>query len=235
MRARRLFTFAWRSVAVGAAATAAGYLGWVALAWSRYGHAAPASGKAADPLLDQFMPVYDVVERHAVAVSASPAITFAAAADADLEHSRIVRAIFRTRAAVLGASDAEASLPRGLLAKTQALGWGVLATVPEREVVMGAVTQPWLADVVFRALPPAQFAAFDEPGFVKIVWTLRADPDGDRGSIFRTETRVIATDPAARSRFRWYWARFSPGIAVIRRLMLGPVKAEAERRARQAA
>ena len=84
MRAPRLFTFAWKSAALGAAATAAGYLGWVALAWSRYGHAAPASGQAADPLLDQFMPVYDVVERHAIAVSASPAITFAAAADADL-------------------------------------------------------------------------------------------------------------------------------------------------------
>jgi hypothetical protein len=105
-------------------------------------------------------------------------------------------------------------------------------TVPDREIVVGAVTQPWLGDVVFRALPPAEFAAFHQPGFVKIAWTLRADPAGERGSIFRSETRVIATDADARARFRWYWARFSPGITVIRRLMLGPVKAEAERRAR---
>ena len=58
----------------------------------------------------------------------------------------------------------------------RAMGWGVLAEIPGREIVMGAVTQPWEADVVFRPLPSAEFAAFAEPGFVKIVWTLRADP-----------------------------------------------------------
>jgi hypothetical protein len=44
----------------------------------------------------------------------------------------------------------------------------VLADVPEREVVVGAVTKPWEANVTFRALPPDQFAGFAEPGFVKI-------------------------------------------------------------------
>ena len=52
---------------------------------------------------------------------------------------------------------------------------------------MGAVTQPWQANVVFRPLPPEQFAAFNEPGYVKIAWTLRADSDGAAESIFRTE------------------------------------------------
>jgi len=67
---------------------------------------------------------------------------------------------------------------------------------------------------------------------VKIAWTLRADPVGPGESIFRTETRVATTDPKARSRFRWYWSRFSPGIVVIRRVLLSHVKDEAERRAR---
>ena len=48
--------------------------------------------------------------------------------------------------------------------------------MPGREVVFGAVTQPWVTNVVFRALPPHEFAAFKEPGFVKIVWTLHAAP-----------------------------------------------------------
>ena len=69
---------------------------------------------------------------------------------------------------------------------------------------MGAVTQPWRADVVFRPLPPEEFAAFHEPDYVKIVWTLRADSLGTTGSIFRTETRVLTTDPTARSKFRRY-------------------------------
>jgi hypothetical protein len=99
---------------------------------------------------------------------------------------------------------------------------------------MGAVTQPWMADVVFRPLPPDEFAAFHEPDYVKIVWTLRADPVGAADSVFRTETRVATTDPTARARFRRYWSFASPGIILIRWMTLGPLKAEAERRARSA-
>jgi hypothetical protein len=65
---------------------------------------------------------------------------------------------------------------------------------------------PWEANPVFRALPPSEFAAFNVPGFVKIAWTLRADPTGDHESVFRTETRAVATDASARARFRRYWA-----------------------------
>jgi hypothetical protein len=96
---------------------------------------------------------------------------------------------------------------------------------------MGAVTQPWKANVVFRALPPDEFAAFNAAGYVKIVWTLRADPVDAAHSIFRTEARAIATD-AARRNFRRYWSLLSPGIIVIRWMSLGPLKADAERRAR---
>jgi hypothetical protein len=120
---------------------------------------------------------------------------------------------------------------RGLVAVTKALGWGVLAERPGREIVMGAVTQPWKANVEFRSLPPDEFAAFDRPGFVKIVWTLRADAVDARWSIARTETRVVATDGEARRRFRWYWARFSAGIVLIREVSMRLVKTEAERRA----
>jgi hypothetical protein len=50
--------------------------------------------------------------------------------------------------------------------------------------------------------------------------------------MFHTETRVTTTDQTARTKFRWYWARFSPGIVLIRRGMLGLLKTDAERRAR---
>jgi hypothetical protein len=98
---------------------------------------------------------------------------------------------------------------------------------------MGAVTKPWEANVRFHSLPPDQFLAFGEPGYVKIVWTIRADPIGETDSIFRTETRAIATDRTSRARFRRYWAFLSPGIIVIRWAVLGLVKNEAERRARK--
>jgi hypothetical protein len=212
-------------VAAGAYATCAG------LAWLRYGHPAPADAEDADPLLDHVMPVYDVAERHHIQVAAPANVTFAAACEQDLMAPPVVRAIFKAREILLGSKPDAVPRPRGLLALTKSIGWGVLAEVPGREVVMGAVTQPWRADVVFRALPPDEFIAFHEPDYVKIAWTLRADATGPRQSVFRTETRVVTTDHGARAKFRWYWARFSPGIVLIRWMSLGPTRREAERRA----
>ncbi len=94
--------------------------------------------------------------------------------------------------------------------------------------------KPWEPNPTFRALPPEEFRHFDEPGLVKIAFTLRADPLAVDRSIFRTETRAIATDAAARHRFRTYWAFLSPGIVLIRWAMLRPVKRAAERRFRAA-
>ena len=87
--------------------------------------------------------------------------------------------------------------------------------------------------MVFRALPPEKFSAFHEPGYVKIVWTLRADPIDGGHSIFSTETRAIATDPIARSKFRTYWSFLSPGIILIRLAAVRALRAEAERHVRE--
>lgn len=219
----------WAATALGLAAGA--YAGYAGVTGMRYGHPAGASAGDWDPLLDRFMPFYDIVERHHVRVSAPADVTFAAACDQDLMALPVVRTIFKAREVLLGSEPDTTSRPRGLLALTKSLGWGALAEVPDREVVMGAVTQPWEADVVFRPLPPAEFVAFNEPGYVKIVWTLRADPVDANASIFRTETRAIATDAAARARFRRYWSLLSPGIILIRWASLGPLKREAARRA----
>jgi hypothetical protein len=216
--------------AVGVAAAA--YASDVVVTWLRYGQPAPPSAEEADPLLDTFIPVYEVAERHHIDIAAPADITFAAACEQDLMSSPVVRAIFKTRELVLGAEPDSALRPRGLLAMTKSIGWGVLAEVTGREVVMGAVTQPWCANVVFHSLPPHEFLAFNEPDYVKIVWTLRADSTGPHNSVFRTETRVVTTDATARRKFRWYWARFSPGIRLIRWMSLGPVRRDGERRAR---
>jgi hypothetical protein len=120
--------------------------------------------------------------------------------------------------------------PPGLVATALRLGWGVLTDQAGREIVLGAVTKPWEPNPVFRELEPRDFASFAEPGFVKIAFTLRADSIDDQTSIFRTETRAMATDVDARVRFRRYWALVAPGVAVIRRAMLDPIKREAERR-----
>lgn len=220
-----------RTLAGLAGAAAAAYPVYVGTAWLRYGHARQRGRDASDDLLDRFMPAPDIDERHSVQIAAPADVTFAALMDLDLEDSPIIRAIFKGRELLLGAEPERHHGRRGLVAMTKALGWGVLAERPGREIVMGAITQPWEANVQFRSLPPDQFETFNTPGFVKIVWTLRADALDAQRSIARTETRAVATDAAAGRRFRWYWARFSAGIVLIRRVSMRLVKAEAERRA----
>ena len=182
--------------------------------------------------LDLFMATYDVAERHEIAVAAPAGITMAAARDMDIYRSPLVRVIFAIRTLPARLRGAPSREPASLLSETLALGWRVLADQPGQTIVVGAVTQPWHANVTFRGLPPDAFVAFDEPGYAKIAWTLEAIPLGPSTSRFRTETRVSTTDARSRRLFRRYWAVFSPGILLIRRASLRLVKAEAERRFR---
>jgi hypothetical protein len=179
-------------------------------------------------LLDRFMPVYLVRERHEVRVDAPAYVTFAAARALDLSRSRMIRAIFRGRELLMRSTATAAGPPRPFLEEVLSLGWRVLAETPGREIVVGAATRPWRADVVFRGVAPEAFAGFDEPDYVKIAWTLSASPIGPDRSLFRTETRVATTDAESRRKFRRYWAVFSPGIRLIRWETLRLVKRAAE-------
>ena len=205
----------------------AGWALWFVVVWARYGH--PARSGPSDPLLDSAMPVYEVRELHAIRIAASPARAFAAARALDLERSWIVRAIFRGRELAF-ALPPQRPAPRPFVESMLSIGWGLVAERPGRELVFAAVTQPWRANVVFRPLERAQFVAFDSADYVKIAWTLAVDSLGPEESRFRTETRVVTTDAAARARFRRYWALFSPGIVLIRWVAVRLVRDEAERR-----
>ncbi len=210
-RAARVIRAVTRIVVTGLGVAAATYAGSAAVTWYRYGSPQPGTPEEADPLLDRFMAAYEVVERHNVRVRAPAKITLAAAYEQNLLASPVIRAIFKAREFALGSTPDERARPQALLPQMLALGWGILAEVPGHEIVMGAVTQPWDPNPRFRALGPEHFAAFDEPDYVKIVWSLRADALGAHESIFRTETRAVATDDSARLTFRRYWALVSPG------------------------
>ncbi len=208
----------------GVGAAVYGTLVWSA--WNRYGYPKPPSSKEHDPLLDEYMPDYDVVERHSVVVNAPADEAFRAACEMDLQDSTVVQLLFKSRALIFGAIPGREQAGQGIITRMIALGWGKLDELPGREIVMGSATQPWEADVVFRPIPSERFASFHNKGFVKIAWTLRVDPLTETTSTFRTETRAIACGSLARSKFRPYWAFLSPGIALIRLAMLRQLKRE---------
>jgi hypothetical protein len=218
---------------VSAFATGAVALGWGAyalVAWLGYGKRG--IDRVPDALLDRFMPIYEVGERHETRVAAPAAVTYDAACAFDLHRSPLVRAIFRGRELLMRAR-ADAVLPTQLLALTLSIGWRRLAEEPGRELVMGAVTRPWEAHVTFRGIAPERFAEFHEPGYAQIAWTISAIPLDARTSLFRTVTRVRTTDPQARCKFRRYWSIYSPGILLIRAEVVRVVRSEAERRYRR--
>ncbi|HET6837190.1 MAG TPA: hypothetical protein VFH24_04045 [Gemmatimonadales bacterium] len=221
------------SIVLGAGATAAGLLGlgYVGLNWVRYGRAN--SNARSDPLLDRFMPVYEVREYHQTEVPAPAELAFAVARELDLQESGLVRTIFKGRELLMGADSARREA-QPFLSEVIGLGWRVLHEESGRKLVMGAVTRAWQANVRFRGLDPEQFASFQEPGYAKIIWTLEAEPTGAESSVFRTETRVTTTDAESRRRFRHYWSMVSPGVVLIRHEMLRLVRREAARRFRSA-
>lgn len=219
---------------MGLALASAGYAALVIRSRVRYGGAKTASGRTEDSLLDRFIPEPEVREHHKIAITAPPGVVMTAARELELLDSPIVSTVIRMRELALGGKPDTRPHPTQLMAQMQSIGWGVLA---ERtgEIVFGAVTQPWQAAPVFRSVSAAAFRDFAEPGFVKIVWTLRVDPLGGGRTMFHTETRVATTDAPTRRRFRRYWSFVAPGVQLIRLAMLWPLKRDAERRMRASA
>ncbi|MGE3489019.1 MAG: hypothetical protein AB7N29_03350 [Vicinamibacterales bacterium] len=221
-------------LAIGAGLAALGYAGLVAYHRLRYGQEMMAVNDDS-LLLDRFIPRPEVVEHHRVRIAAPADIVMSTVRSLELLDSRMIRAIFKLRELALGGQPDERRHPPALLPQMQSIGWVVLAERAGREIVLGAVTRPWEASPVFRSVPAGEFAAFREPGYVKIAWTIRADPAGQNESTFHTETRVATTDEETRKRFQTYWSFVAPGVELIRLAMLRPLKKAAEKSAARAA
>jgi hypothetical protein len=164
-------------------------------------------------------------------VRAPADLVFDVARHFDMQSIPIIRGIFRLRSILLRSKTPSAwQKGKGLIAETQAMGWGVLAHEPGRAYIAGALAKPWTADVKFTPVPPDRFAEIATPDMVKIVWTLEVEALGVALTRFRTETRVVATDEGARRKFRRYWRIFGVGILLIRWLLIPAVRRESERR-----
>jgi hypothetical protein len=224
-----------RPVVLAGAAIGAGlaaFAGYYAVKWVRYGQV-DLGRHPGDTLIDQFIPHPEVDEYHSIDVAAPGPATLEVTKGLDLQSALLIRAIFFLRAvpALLRGEPFRPEGSRGILDETLGQGFRVLAEDAGREIVIGAYCEPWRQEVVFRPLPPEEFAAFDEPGYVKIAVSLAAEPLDAQASRFVTRTRAIATDAEARRRFRRYWSRMSAGIILIRWFFLPLLKKRAERQA----
>jgi hypothetical protein len=232
MRERSLMQTTMRGLGMAAILAGAAYGGLVLYNRWKYGAVNLSHDPGKDSLLDRFIPNPEVVEHHQMRIDAPADLVLATAKDLHIVDSPIIRAIFKIRELALGGEPDDRTHPAELMAQMQSIGWVVLSEKAGREIVFGCVTQPWLANPVFRSVPADEYLSFAEPGYVKIAWTLRADPIDGQHSTFHTETRVSTTDAAARERFKNYWSFVAPGVELIRMAMLRPLKRAAESRTR---
>lgn len=179
-------------------------------------------------LIDRFMPVFEVVKRHAIEVDADQATTYEAAKSLDLGQSLPIQILVGIRsipAYVTGRRKPTASFR---LMDMLGAGFVLLEEQPDDEIVMGAVGRFWRPTGGMESVAREDFVAFDQPGFAKGVMNVRVEGD-EFATRLSTETRVLCTDDRSRRSFARYWRVIGPFSALIRRLMLQKMKAAAER------
>jgi hypothetical protein len=181
--------------------------------------------------LDELLPRHDFNEAHARVIAAPPDRVFEAVKTVTLGEMPLVRLLFGVRslpARLAGGRGLPRAKDEPLLAQMVNLGFTVLAEDPKREIVAGVVGQMWKRGAQPASIADAaEFVAFDQPGYAKVVTNFLLLKHG-RDTRIETETRVLATDSCSRQGFARYWRLIRPGSGAIRRALLRGIARRAE-------
>ena len=173
--------------------------------------------------LDEFLPEYQFSEVHEVRVRAPREAVVKAMREVSLADMPAAVVLLRIRAAASGHFGGPAPDTRPLLDTMLQAGSGflVLDVSNPSELVYGMV------GFVHKPKPPIttpeEFAAFVEPGGLRVAFNLRVVPEGDGVVRVSTETRCLANGDEARRTFAGYWRVIYPGSAIIRRVWLDAI------------
>lgn len=181
-------------------------------------------------LIDEFLPAYDVTERHEILIGAPPERVYAAVREMDMSGSPIIRGLFLLRGlpALLTGHSRQGS-PLGVtLEGLLRSGFVLLGERPGEELLLGLVGRFWTVTGDLQRLDAEAFRRFDRPGFARATWNFHLAPTGTGRTRLGTETRVLCTDEASRRRFRRYWLLIRPFSGLIRRIMLREIRRSAE-------
>jgi hypothetical protein len=172
--------------------------------------------------IDDVLPSWHWRSAHATSVAAPPERCGAAARSVTGRDLPVTGALMRVR--MLGRHRID---DRPLLQSMRGIGLVVLADDPVA-VLVGGVLSPWrLRGGHLRVDSPDELRSFAAPGWVRVAMAFTAAPDGT-GSRLATETRIAATDAAARRRFARYWRVIGPFSGITRGEMLAAIKRRAE-------
>ncbi len=171
--------------------------------------------------LDDFLPAYEFVERHSLAIDAPPARIDAAFRKVSLADMPVARALWWMRR--LGRPSGDPTTP---FVDSDLPGL-VLEDVRGEGIVIGLTGQFWKVRGGYRdpTRPSTadEFVAYARPDMCKAVIDFRVG-----AASLATETRVHVADQDARRRFRRYWFVIRPFSGLIRILFLRAARQRAE-------
>jgi hypothetical protein len=182
--------------------------------------------------LDLLIPTPRLLERDFANLAASSQRVWELVRHRDLARSALVRALFAVRTIPdrfhTGARSEPMQLSIDLLRSSpEKPGFQILDEQAPREITVGAIGKVWHLDIPFVHVADAKsFAAFSEPDYVKVAWSIRIEPIGTGGSRLCIEVRVDATDDNAWRKFRRYFRLIGPGSRFIRHTLLRSLSRE---------
>lgn len=171
-------------------------------------------------LIDEFLPTYDVRERHQIVVAAPLNDVYATTRALDLSRATLTRWLFRLRGIP---TPSRFSLDDFLR-----LRFTLLGEKPGEELLLGLVGQFWRPSGGLRRLNREGYRDFAESGYAKAAWNFSLEEERAERVRLATETRVLCMDEASRRRFRAYWLVVGRFSSLIRREMLRSIKLSAE-------
>ncbi|HET7544453.1 MAG TPA: hypothetical protein VFK05_31495, partial [Polyangiaceae bacterium] len=181
-------------------------------------------------LLDRLIPAPRLLEVDRIDLAAPPERAWDLLRHADLARTALIRALFELRAVPerLAGRYQERTLRIDDLRSSPAEpGFSLLLEDTGREFAVGAIGKVWQPVIPFvHVVDAAAFSAFSDADQIKVAWSVRALPLGDRGCRVEVEVRVDATDDAAWHKFERYFRLIGPGSRFIRRALLSGLSKE---------
>ena len=188
-------------------------------------------------LIDEFLPTYEVSERHERLIPAPPAVVYSAVRSGDLGRSWLVRALLAMRSApgLLGHRRRAVARLRAVTAGSRLTiavlleeGFALLAEEAGREVVLGLVGRFWTPSGGIVSTDAEGFRGPLRPGLAQAAWNFVVAGEGAGRTRLVTETRVHCADAATLRTFRRYWWVIGPFSGLIRQRMLASIAREVE-------
>lgn len=181
--------------------------------------------------LDDWMPRWQMRERHIIPIAAPPERVFAAMHAVRADDILLFRTLIAIRRCGQTGPESIMNAPeqKPILDVATQTTFVLLAEEPPRELVVGTVVAaPPRARAAGR-LTPELFREQLPAGVALATMNFLVTPAGPGASTISTETRVYAEDEAAIRRFAIYWRLIHPGSDIIRRMWLRAIKERAEK------